>query len=87
MQEAFDIPSGSAFRSLRRDRYDDVETISAVMLAEVDVARIMLWLDGPPSTGWDEIDAASLEVLGLLRNICADPDTCAGPDQARVMTE
>ena len=57
------------------------------MLAQVDVARIMLWLDGPPTLGWDEIDTASYEVVTLLRNVCADPDTCEGPNQARVDTE
>ena len=86
-QEGFDIPAGRAFRSLQRDRYDEVETVSAVMLAEVDVVRIMLWLDAPVTTSWTQIDAASLEVLESLRNICADPDKCAAPDQERVESE
>lgn len=86
-QEAFDIPSGRAFRSLQRDHYNDVETVSAVMLAEVDVVRIMLWLDAPRNTGWDKVDTESLEILGLLRNVCADPDTCDGPNQASVKAD
>ncbi|MEW9921902.1 hypothetical protein AB2B41_20020 [Marimonas sp. MJW-29] len=86
-QSELDIPAGKAFRSLQRDRYDDLETVSAVMLAQVDVARIMLWLDGPRTMSWDDMDAASREVLETLRNICADPDDCAAPNQERVESE
>ena len=86
-QEVLDIPAGKAFRSLQRDRYVDVETVSAVMLAEVREARIMLWLDGPSSSDWQTIDSNSFQVLSLLRNACVDDETCASPDQAIVATE
>lgn len=86
-QDVLDIPAGKAFRSLQRDRYDEVETISAVMLAQVSEARIMLWLDGPLSTEWETIDSNSYAVLDLLRDACVDAQTCASRDQAIVATE
>ena len=86
-QETFAIPAGTAFRSLQRDRYDDIETASAVMLAEVDVARIMIWLDGPANMDWTDVDSASLTVLETLRNVCGDPEDCEGPNQERVASE
>jgi len=86
-QDVLELPAGKAFRSLQRDRYDDVETVSAVMLAEVADARIMLWLDGPRNLEWDSIDAESYAVLTMLREACVDETTCASPDQTRVATE
>lgn len=86
-QDVLDVAAGKVFRSLQRDRYDDIETVSAVMLAEVSEARIMLWLDGPSHTEWETIDSSSYEVLSLLRDACADVQTCASPDQAILATE
>lgn len=86
-QRAFDIAAGKAFRSLQRDQHEERTTTSAVMLAEVDLARIMLWLDGPQEMSWEAIDAASAEVLETLRAICEDPEECAAPDTERVESE
>ncbi len=79
-QELITLDGVQAYRSLQRDKYDDSQTTSAVMLADVKAARIMLYLDGPPTLAWDRIDTASRDVLALLRASCADVATCAGPD-------
>ncbi len=86
-QEMVDFDTGQAFRSLQLDRYDDSDTVSAVMLAQVSDARIMLYLDGPSTLDWPEIDSASRGVLNLLRDSCADASTCLSPTEARVATE
>lgn len=86
-QEVVQFETGSAFRSLQRDKYDDSQTTSAVMLADVRAARIMLYLDGPATLEWNMIDAASRGVLDLLRASCADVATCAGPDQPLLRDE
>ncbi|KIN61079.1 hypothetical protein Z945_2064 [Sulfitobacter noctilucae] len=86
-QEIVEFTAGEAFRSLQLDRYDDIDTVSAVMLAEVGTARIMLYLDGPQTLDWPEIDSASRGVLDLLRESCADAQTCLSATEARVVTE
>jgi hypothetical protein len=86
-QDLLDIPAGSAFRSLQRDRYDGVETVSAVMLVEVSKARIMLYLDGPQKLDWDTVDVASRGVLDLIRDSCADAATCASANKSLETTE
>jgi len=86
-QEVLEIATGQSFRSLQRDRYDDIETVSAVMLAEVRDARIMLYLDGPRTLDWASIDDVSRDVLALLRGECADKASCASPDRSLVVIE
>lgn len=67
----------TALRHLQRDRIEDQDTMSAVMLAQVSDARIMLYLDAPATTTLAEIDALSRDVVDLLRADCADPVSCA----------
>ncbi|KIN65001.1 hypothetical protein Z946_3898 [Sulfitobacter noctilucicola] len=86
-QETLEIAAGRAFRSLQLDRYEDVETVSAVMMADVDAARIMLYLDGPQTLDWDVIDADSRAVLDMLRGSCADQKTCISADRAKERNE
>lgn len=86
-QEMLHMPAGQAFRSLQRDRFAEEERLSAVMLAEVDVVRIMLWLDGPTTMPWEDIDTASRNILERLSAVCDDPEACVGPGQERVITE
>ncbi len=87
LQDSFDIPAGKAFRSLQRELYDDTESVSAVMLAEIGAARIIFYLDGPKTLDWDTIDTTSRGVLDLLRDSCADKKTCASPNKAREATD
>ena len=86
-QELLELPVGKAFRSLQRDRYDDVETVSAVMLVEISAARLMIYLDGPETLDWPQIDSESRVILAALRDSCADTTTCATPDQTKIDTE
>ena len=67
----------TVLRHLQRDRIEDQETMSAVMLAQVSQARMMLYLDAPASTSLSEIDALSREVAQMLRDNCADSVSCA----------
>lgn len=86
-QEVLTVEAGRAFRSLQRDLYDDTETISAVMLADISDARIMLYLDGPQTLSWDDIDTEAVGVLNLLRDSCADRASCESASQSKVTSE
>ena len=77
----------TALRHLQRDRVDGDDTMSAVMLAQVSDARIMLYLDGPAHTPLKEIEAVSRQVAELLRDHCADAVSCASDTSAKVATE
>lgn len=76
-QQVFDIPAGQVFRSLQRDAVDGAELVSAVMLAQVGEARIMLFMDTPADTAWPALDTMSRAALDLLRPACADEVSCA----------
>ena len=86
-QEILIIEGGRAFRSLQREIYDDTETVSAVMLADISDARIMLYLDGSPTLSWQDIEVESTGVLNLLRDNCADQTSCLNADQSKVPSE
>ena len=72
-----DFPSGNAFRTIQRDEIEGEEFLSAVMLAQVGAARIMLYLDAPENTELAEMDSLSRGVLTLLQDSCADEISCA----------
>lgn len=86
-QEVLAIEAGMAFRSLQRDLYDDTVTVSAVMLADIRDARIMLYLDGPPTLSWADIDTESAGILNILRDSCADVASCESPGQSKITSE
>ena len=71
------IESGWALRSIERNVLDGGDIISAIMLAQVSASRIMIYLDGPAYLEIEAMDMASRELLGLLRETCADPVSCA----------
>ncbi|MGB3244658.1 MAG: hypothetical protein WBB25_08995 [Sulfitobacter sp.] len=75
--DLLDIESGEALRSIERNQIDGSETLSAIMLVQVSASRIMIFLDGPVGMDVREMDAASREVLSLLKDNCADPVSCA----------
>ncbi len=72
-----DFVGGTSMRALQRDTVEGTEFMSAVMLAQVGAARIMLYLDAPSNTALAEIDSQSRSILDMLRDNCADPVSCA----------
>jgi hypothetical protein len=76
--DRLDLPEARVLRYLQRDRIaGEPATMSAVMLAEVAAARIMLWLDAPETTPMAEIDTLSRDLAAMLRGTCADAVSCA----------
>ncbi len=71
------VANATAVRSLERDEIEGKAFMSAVMLAQVGMGRIMLYLDAPDTTALSDLDSISRNVLALLHDNCADPVSCA----------
>ncbi|MDD9722703.1 hypothetical protein PVW51_18515 [Sulfitobacter sp. PR48] len=79
------LPDATVLRHLQRDVWEGEPYLQAVMLSQVGAARIMLWLQAPNETSVEQLDAASRDLVALLRDNCADAVSCAedyAPPQA-----
>lgn len=75
--DTLESPYAKALRHIQRDVWEGEPYLQTVMLAQVGRARIMLWLQGPDGMPVEQMDAASSEIVSMLRDSCADAISCA----------